>query len=162
MRDIQIICVCGDSPDGSQNILQEYADRDSRIQVIDKPNEGYGKTMNHAIESASGEYIGIVEPGDWITQDFYETLYSIAKKHDIEVVKSRSIRFDDKPMPECDTERAVFYVQPSIWSAIYKREFLNANGIRFLETPDEFSRDTSFNTNVWAKANRVYFETMYK
>jgi len=171
-RDLEIIVINDGSKDSSLNIIREYAEKDDRIKIIDKPNEGYGKTMNRGLEAAAGEYIGIVESDDWIEPDMYETLYGIAKAHHVEVVKARYIPFDDESgkdekvsgMPECDTERvinphqnpAVFYVGASIWSMIYKREFLNEHNIRFLESPGASYQDTAFNFKVWAKANRAY------
>ena len=171
LDDIEIVVLNDGSTDGSLAIINEYAAKDERIQVIDKPNEGYGKTMNRGIEAATGEYIGIVESDDWIEPNMYETLYSIAKSHNVDVVKSRFITFDDTTgkedviwMSEHDTERvinprqspAIFYVQPSIWSAIYKREFLNDKEIRFLESPGASYQDLGFNFKVWAMAERAY------
>jgi glycosyltransferase involved in cell wall biosynthesis len=141
LDDIVIILVNDGSTDGSLAILNEYAKRDKRIIIIDKPNEGYGKSMNRGLDAASGEYIGIVEPDDWIEPDMYATLYSIAKTHEVDVVKCRFWEYGaesltDKRishMPEMDTGHvinprknpAIFAVIPSIWSSIYRRDFLN-------------------------------------
>ena len=173
-NDLEIILINDGSKDGSLEIVNEYAAKDKRIKVIDKPNEGYGKTMNRGIEVATGEYIGIVESDDWIEPDMYETLYGIAKTHNVNVAKSSFIRFDDESgelknpfpwIPEQYMEQtinprqypAVFYAQPSIWSAIYRLEFLNSNNIRFLETPGASFQDTAFTFKVWAMAGTVYF-----
>ena len=175
LRDIEILLINDGSQDGSLDIIHEYAERDSRINVIDKPNEGYGKTMNLGIDTAIGEYIGIVESDDWIEPDMYETLYGIAKKHCIDAVKSRFTAFEDTTgrdirtvsFPKCDVEQvidprrspAIFCVLPSIWSAIYRREFLTERRIRFLETPGASFQDTSFNYKVWAMAETAYLHT---
>ena len=42
-----------------------------------------------------------------------------------------------------------------IWSAIYKRSFLESNDIRFLETPGASYQDAGFNFKVWASAERA-------
>ena len=36
------------------------------VRVIDKENGGYGKAMNTGLDKATGEYIGIVEPDDYV------------------------------------------------------------------------------------------------
>ena len=46
--------------------------------MIDKPNTGYGHSMNVGLDTASGEYIGIVESDDFIKPHMYETLYNVA------------------------------------------------------------------------------------
>lgn len=172
LTNIEIILINDGSKDGSLEIIKEYAKKDDRIRVIDKPNEGYGKTMNRGMEAARGKYIGIVESDDWIEPDMYETLYALAEKHDLDVAKSRYIPFDDKTgkdekipdLPEYDLELvinprrnpAVFYFAPSIWSAIYKREFLRNNEIVFLETPGASFQDVAFNFKLWAMAKKIY------
>ena len=173
LNDLEIILINDGSKDGSLEIIKAYAEKDRRIKVIDKPNEGYGKTMNRGIEAATGEYIGIVESDDWIAPDMYETLYGIAKQHNVDVAKSSFFLFDDKSgdkqlpsrEPAEDAEKviiprqntAIFCFKPSVWSAIYRREFLNNYNIRFLETPGASFQDTSFSFKVLAMANTVYF-----
>lgn len=38
--DWEAVCVNDGSPDGSRAILAEYAARDSRFKIVDKPNGG--------------------------------------------------------------------------------------------------------------------------
>ncbi len=172
LHDIEIILINDGSKDDSLNIIKEYAKNDKRIVVIDKANEGYGKTMNRGLLTATGEYIGIVESDDWIDLDMYETLYRLARKHDVEMVKCRFIPFDSateknkKPsnLPEDDCDRVinpkrnpkVFYSAPSIWTAIYRADFLLENNISFLESPGASYQDTGFNFKVLASARRIW------
>ena len=172
LKEIEIILINDGSPDNSLAIIHEYAQKDARIKVIDKPNEGYGKTMNRGIDAATGEYIGIVESDDWIEPDMYETLYDIAKSQNVEVVKANYIAFDNETgkdmkerwMLDSDAERvmtprqnpAIFLFPASIWSAIYRRGFLNNHEIRFLESPGASYQDTAFNFKVWSMAEKVY------
>ena len=64
LRDIEIICVNDGSTDGSIDIIQEYAQKDNRIKVVNKKNSGYGDSMNKGLEAVTGEYIGIIESDD--------------------------------------------------------------------------------------------------
>ena len=72
LHDIEIICINDGSTDGSLKILQEYAQKDSRIVLVDKMNEGYGVGMNIGLDKATGEYVGIVEPDDFVPLSMYE------------------------------------------------------------------------------------------
>ena len=46
LEDIEIICINDGSTDGSLAILKSYAEKDSRIKLVDKENGGYGIGMN--------------------------------------------------------------------------------------------------------------------
>lgn len=173
LQDIQIICIDDGSTDGSLAILEEYAQRDARIEVIAKPNAGYGHTMNMGFAAARGEYVGIVESDDFVDVDMFEKLYELANEHGAEVVKSNfyqheSTTFpDDDPIVEnlaaCCTDAVfcplddqnIFLTQPAIWSALYSKEFLEREGIKFLETPGASFQDTAFNFKVFAAAEKV-------
>ena len=171
LKEIEIICVNDGSTDGSWNILESYAAKDSRVKIIDKENAGYGNSMNIGIAHASGEYIGIVESDDFIELNMFEVLYSKAIKSKVEVVKSnfwlywsdpeKNKLFEYFSREECGKviiprEHPSFYNRkPSIWSAIYQREFLSTNHITFLETPGASFQDTSFTFKVYSCATRM-------
>ena len=93
LKDIEIICVNDGSTDNSLKIIQDYAQKDNRIVIIDKQNEGYGKGMNDGLDKATGEYVGIVEPDDYVDLHMYEDLYKIAHENDLDVIKADFYRF---------------------------------------------------------------------
>ena len=171
LPDIEVICINDGSTDSSRMIIQDYLDRDSRFKVIDKPNSGYGASMNMGLDMCVGEYIGIVESDDYIEPDAFEVMYSAAKKNDAQVVKSdfylywsdpnvinRKFGWVDEVIEghiNPQIEREVFYRKPSIWSAIYKSSFVRDNDIRFLETPGASYQDAGFNFKVWASADNA-------
>ena len=174
LKDIEIICINDGSKDHSLDILKEYERKDKRIYIIDKPNAGYGHTMNKGMDAAKGEYIGIVESDDFAAENMFESLYSLAIKHEADVVKSNYIayRTEKKPWMEkieplwrCPYDQIfspeviheVFTVQPCIWSAIYKRKLVIDSQIRFNETPGAAFQDTAFAFKIWTCAQRIYF-----
>lgn len=174
LKDIEIICVNDGSKDNTGRILDRYERQDSRIKVIHKPNTGYGHSLNIALDMARGEYIGIVETDDFASPDMFEKLYSAAKEHNADVVKSNYYQYVSVPEPKstffevlrpCGIYGKVFStiecmdimrVAPCIWSGIYRREMLVSNNIRFNETPGASYQDTSFAFKVWVGAERIY------
>lgn len=80
LSDIEIILVNDGSTDGSLSICRSYEKIDSRIHVIDKVNEGVSATRNAGLENAQGEYIGFIDPDDWIEKDMYSNMYQQIKK----------------------------------------------------------------------------------
>ena len=75
LRDIQVICVNDGSTDGSLAILREYETRDSRIEIIDKPNGGQSSARNAGIERVRGKYLYFLDSDDWITPTLCEKTY---------------------------------------------------------------------------------------
>lgn len=171
LSNIEVICVNDGSTDDSLAILQEYAREDNRIKIISQENGGYGAAMNHALDNAQGEYIGIVEPDDYISPIMYEALYAAATKHACDTVKSNRLDVRDGeetfmesyPESDCNTvfspqeSKDCFSTAPNTTTGIYKRSFLLANGIRYNETPGAAYQDTGFSFKVWTYADRALF-----
>ena len=143
----EIIVVNDGSTDNSLEILKRYAEGDDRFIIIDKENGGYGIGMNVGIERATGEYIGIVEPDDYVPLNMYEDLYNLADRYNTDIIKSAWFMYysadknavKDFQMCDFNTWQVINITdypwlltkQFSVWSAIYKREFLVKNHIRF-------------------------------
>ena len=172
LADMEIICLNDGSTDGTLAILQEYAAKDSRVRIIDKPNSGYGDSMNKGLEAATGEYIGIVESDDWAEADMFESLYALAKEHDCDMVKSAYNFYWSTPKEKrtlCavpgefanrllkNEEHADFSrIAPSIWSGIYRRAMLERYDIRFLNTPGASYQDTGFHAKTWMASRAIW------
>lgn len=172
-RDMEIICVNDGSTDDSLEIIKSYAVQDERIIIIDKANSGYGNTMNEGIKVASGKYIGILEPDDFMDVQMYEKLVGTAEQYEADVVKSNYYEYTTKDGKSAFLEvlqgqeynkvvsawenEYVAFMRPCIWSAIYRREFLVEKNIHFNETPGASYQDMSFAFKVWTSAQRVVF-----
>ena len=171
LKEIEIICINDGSTDGSPQIIKEYAKRDSRVVVINKKNSGYGDSMNRGLEKATGEYIGIVESDDFAELDMFEKLYDLAEENRADAVKSNFYFYHSGTNQRSniiapdEVERIInpsddnhiFLQMATIWSGLYRRDFLKKNGIKFLPTPGASYQDTSFNFKVWASTSKAYF-----
>lgn len=51
LDDLEVICINDGSTDCSLDILRQYEETDARIRVIDKPNTGYGDSLNIALDN---------------------------------------------------------------------------------------------------------------
>ncbi len=172
LKELEVICVNDGSRDGTLRILEEFAARDPRIQLIDKPNTGYGDSMNKALDRASGEYVGIVESDDFVEPVMFERLYGEAKEKGLDISRccyAQYVAGQNYPMTEPSVPKncvlkplehtEVFFQAPSIWAAIYRRDWLNECGIRFLPTPGASFQDTSFTFKAYAEADRFQMIT---
>lgn len=177
LKDLEIICVNDGSTDTSLEILKKYAASDDRIIIIDKKNAGYGCAMNDGLDRASGEYIGIVEPDDYVDLHMYEDLYRIAKEKDLDIVKADFYRFvcgkDGEVRKSYDAlskdgtgynevidpkeNDKIFRYVLNTWSGIYRRGFIEKYHIRHNTTPGASFQDNGFWFQTFCLAERIYF-----
>lgn len=164
LHDIEIICVNDGSTDGSLGIIEEYANRDERIVVLDGPNGGYGRAMNRGFAAATGEYVGIVEPDDYIALTMYEDLYQLAHDHALDFVKADFYQFRcaengnmffeyrhldasdvwyGKVFDPSESPETLMFLM-NTWTGIYRRAFIEEMGIRHNETPGASYQDNGF------------------
>ena len=171
LKDFEVVFLNDGSTDSTPKILHEYESKDSRVRVIDKPNSGYGASMNRGLDEAHGEYIAILESDDFMEPNTLGSLYDAAKRNNARAVKANFYFYWSNPeprneknqligpdVPECVNPQEfheLFWYMPSIWSALYERSYLNQHGIRFLETPGASYQDLAFTFKVWACADRV-------
>ena len=80
LEDIEIILIDDGSKDNCPAIIDDYASKDTRIIAIHKENGGYGAANNVGLSIATGEYIGIVEPDDYIDKHMFGLYNSINQK----------------------------------------------------------------------------------
>ena len=138
--DFEALCINDGSTDGSLDIIKRYMEKDQRFRLIDKENSGYGASMNLGIDTARGEYIGILEPDDFFEPNALELLYSLVKgasadapvdvakanywfywstpKERNQLISVCKLPMTDAPFNPRDV-REVFYCIPSILSLIH-------------------------------------------
>lgn len=174
---LEFLCINDGSTDNSLEIAREFAAQDNRFKVISKENSGYGASMNLGIQKATGCYIAIFEPDDYIERQMYSDLYAMAEKQGFpDVVKSSYWSVDDsqnevqrfrcgywKRIKHKDTtftikeEPLLTRYHPSIWTALYRKDFLQANQIRFKEVPGAGWVDNPFMMETLLKAQSIVY-----
>lgn len=74
--DWEAVCVNDGSTDGSAAILEEYAGKENRLEVITQPNGGLSAARNTGLEAAKGEYVLFLDSDDWLESHALEVLAS--------------------------------------------------------------------------------------
>lgn len=179
-KNLEIILIDDGCTDGSPQIIDSYAAIDPRIKPIHKKNGGYGAGCNRGIEEATGRWISIIEPDDYIEPTMYQEMLDFAASfdEDIDIVKAAwtDLRDWDDPKTlktfpaavtmKIPTSRRPFTLaedprliatHPSIWSAIYRRDFLNEKGIRFIEYPGAGWADNPFLVETMCQAQAILY-----
>lgn len=85
-QNIEILVIDDGSTDGSGQICDEVAKKDTRIKVVHTTNHGLSVARNTGLDMARGEYIGLVDSDDCISPWMYETLLKCAEKEKVDIV----------------------------------------------------------------------------
>ena len=181
---LEIILVNDGSTDSSKTICDEYINKDSRIKLINKKNEGVAKARNEGIIKAKGKYIAFVDADDWLENDAIYKLYNMLLKGNVDIVrgnfffenengiydfgkidvfKNRKIEKDDFDSKNVLIEKMFKgEIRAYVWLLLVKRDLLINNNIFF--RPDiPYMEDTIFyielllnNTSIYMSDEKIY------
>ena len=149
-KDFEVILVDDGARDSTPQICDEYAEKDTRVRTIHKPNGGQADARNIGLEAAQGDYICYVDSDDFLAND--NVLQLLADKTDgnPDIVHYKfqewfesdghiaPCRFDYRIPTKgrsvadiyCDLiDKDAYY--NSAWSKIIRRGLLMENEIRF-------------------------------
>lgn len=94
MRDFELICIDDGSEDATVEMLQCFAEKDSRIRIICQPQSGAGAARNNAISHAEGKYIVFVDCDDKIREEYLQDLVKAAEANRADVVIAPQISWN--------------------------------------------------------------------
>lgn len=145
-RNLEVILVDDESPDGCGAICDAYAEKDARVVVIHQKNAGLSGARNAGIDIARGDYLVFVDSDDYVTEDFIVRLYEalVSTGSDLAQCKWNYVRGGAIPDPERDTGETVVFTKAEMmanlyipdgayyvvaWNKLYKKELFD--GIRY-------------------------------
>lgn len=125
-KNLEIILVDDGSADGCYEICESYQQRDARIKVLHKPNEGLVRARKDGLRMAAGNYISYVDGDDWIEPTMLERLYTTMISEETDIVMCG--RYEDMG----DTRREVYhgikegrYDKAALINEVYPRMIVN-------------------------------------
>lgn len=137
-QNLQIILVDDGSTDQSGIICDDYALKDSRIEVLHQQNKGPVAARKNGLDKAKGKYVGFVDGDDYIEPDMYEMLIYEIEESEADFVHSgywegnvKKIIFSNEII-NLQNDRAVIFekvvlenlITPSNWSKLFSAELI--------------------------------------
>lgn len=175
LYDIEFIFINDGSEDNSQQIIEEFQKKDSRIILINQANQGVSVARNIGIETANGEYIGFVDADDYLETDMYERLWHISTTIQVDIVVSGFITEQngaliiEKTSLPINTVIDKKYIQENIilsflkedslnscCNKLYRKKIINSNTINF-PSGIAHGEDGLFNIQCFNVSNKVLF-----
>lgn len=87
--DFKLILIDDGSPDRCGEICDEYARKDSRIEVIHQPNGGLSAARNAGINKAllneACKWITFIDSDDWVHRQYLELLFKAVNKYETSI-----------------------------------------------------------------------------
>ena len=156
-RNLEIICVDDASTDGTRALLDRYMARDARVKVLSREHGGVSAARNSGLDAMTGEYMGCVDPDDWIEPNTYE-LAVAAMTDDVDMVSwnvdvssddelfhfnimARYYRNQEKLYDKdkyilsrsAESKSLLSWFSVAVWHKLYRTSIIKRHKIRFLE-----------------------------
>lgn len=144
---LEVIIVNDGSKDGTKKMAEKYVSGYPAVfKLIDKPNGGYGSTINASISVSEGRYFKQLDGDDWFIKENLESLLLFLKSCTSDLVITPFIKcyesgkkeyIDDVPFLEDGIESSISLLNQASILAMHelaiKTEILRNNDIRIIE-----------------------------
>ena len=169
--NIEVILVNDGSTDKSEDICRKFAKNDKRLKIISQRNQGVSCARNTGIMYANGDYIGFVDPDDFIDKSMYEKLLLNMKKYNASIsvcaytnnessgnMESKIFVNKDKNIFDNLFEEGKF--SGFVWNKLYARKLIYKNGdtIKF-KNDIKALEDLLFNYYIFKECNCVVYSS---
>lgn len=179
--DFELIIINDGSTDKSKEIIEKYANLDSRITIINKKNEGVASARNLGIDRAVGKYLFFCDSDDYAEKDMLESLYKKIEEKDAEIVISGFfMQYNENEHIKnykVSTEKEYYFLQSTDfinnmyefikmnlintpWNKLYLNKIIKKENLRF---ENRFGEDAFFNVNYLKIINKILIipDTLY-
>jgi CDP-glycerol glycerophosphotransferase len=168
---VEVIAVEDRSPDSCGRMLDDYAQRDPRVQVVHlATNVGLGRARNAGLARARGEYVWFVDSDDWLPDGALAAVTARlrATRPDVLIVDHVEVSVDgrssragwpaavDPAAPPAPLERRPDLLRlplsTSACTKVVRRDLLTRSGLRF---PPGWYEDVAYAYPLLLAAERV-------
>lgn len=166
--NIEIILIDDGSIDGSSALCDEYAKRNSKIQVIHQKNAGPGAARNMGLDIMRGRYVTYVDADDYIAREYVETMLRLLQEYKADIAEV-GLFYLYPLRNDCDAsdkkitcfEGCDFLIRDYFSEKRQMRHYVGGRmydmqkfgGIRFGET--SMGEDTEYSLNMVMKCERL-------
>lgn len=151
--DYEIICINDGSPDNSRDVVRNLQNEFDNIVLIDQENQGVSMARNNGIDIASGKYLLMVDPDDYIKHDVLKERLEVLDQNNLDIGFTGFIILDetgneefryDPLYPNNRVLTGIDYYNEfrqenfekrdphRTWSVFFKTSFFATNNIRYL------------------------------
>lgn len=178
LKEIEIIVMNDGSTDNTKEKLKKY-ERNERVIIINKENEGSTKSRNKALKMCQGKYIIEFDGDDYLEDNkALEILYEECEKNNFDILMfdyykediltgkkeyCSSISLEEKEVSKYNYILDMLnHNGDGMWCKIHRRDIIEKNNIFFLENlfsygDTVFSIETGYYSNKIGKINKAFY-----
>lgn len=170
IEKIEVLMIDDSSTDDTYNVIKEYSDKYDGFKAIHikKGTGSPGTPRNIGLLEASSDYVIFLDHDDLFEVDALEMLYNSITESNCDFVYGTYASIDMGVPTKIiypnekhgyfnsisENERAIAFPPPSIWTKLFKRDFLIKNKIFF---PTILGEDAIFLSKALLEANGVNY-----
>lgn len=176
--DYEIIVVNDGSTDDTKAVVESFraeaiaSETATNWKILTQPNLGLSVARNVGLQAAAGEYVWWIDGDDFVEPDRAVRLVARAEREQLDVLCFGLCLYTDGKPPRRErfvihdetqgkmVDGGTFFLKanmpPAAWCALYRREFLLAHDLRFLE--GAYHEDQDFTPRAYFLAKRIAFE----
>ena len=180
LKDFEVICVDDGSTDNSLLILQSFAEKDFRVNIISQRNQGVGIARNNALKEVKGKYLLFVDPDDLIDTNALELLWNKLEATEASVLQFDYAIFKDGSLKqkniysykiakkfgydlkekgyfnwEVFKKRLFRQLGLAVWNRVYLTDFVKENNIKFASS--RIGEDHIFTIKAVILAPKIFY-----
>lgn len=167
----EVIIVNDGSKDNSIDLISDYNNQHSNIQIVDQENQGLSEARNNGLRKATGEYVLFLDSDDLLVKGSLKSLMDCMINSMADMAMANFVKLNDdqidsfvhkvvpvssaNPIEMKGEEALVKFFNPRecfVWRTIYRRQFLLDSGIKFI--PGIYFEDVPFTTECYLKAKK--------
>lgn len=167
--DFECICINDGSTDNSENIIDQFTQKDRRFRKVNQANAGVSAARNAGMNLAGGEFLYFVDHDDLILADTLLNLVNAAENFDADMARGRMMMIpehfslNDLPLQQAPTQSYLFKDPLTdfyrnarrkyktwcyIWQCLFRRSAIS--NLRFLDSLRSGREDNLFMYEVVA------------
>ena len=110
----QLICVNDGSTDNGLEILKEYAEKYSKIIIMDKPNRGLVSARKAGLKLSQTKYTMYIDSDDYVADNYFTEMVKCAEQYGADIVTSGLYRnFGDNVLEDKEFVKPGLYARES-------------------------------------------------
>lgn len=174
--NFELLLIDDGSKDSSPQIIDQYAEQDSRVKVIHKVNGGVSSARNCGLDHACGIFIAFADNDDYMYPDNLQTM--VEEIEDYDLLICNYIRCRREEVEQYDKKRNrqktfevtgkgdtmgeaiqnIGYKHGAIWNQLFRKEVIDRIKLRFDQIEYEDEMFSFENLSHVSSVKRIDFE----